>query len=477
MKAIDILKKSAADFHDRPVIIDKDGKLTYSDLWAAVSLRMLRLKELGVGPGMHIGLCLDDSREFVIYLFAASGCSATVVPLGINLKESEFEILLEDLAIDKLIHYDSRRVDKSAYPESCEIEKGIALTTLIAKPDDNKKDFEDAAFIRPTSGTTGRAKGVVFSHRTILERVDNALSGIDINSSDRILWVLPMAYHFIVSIILYIRAGAAVIIPTSKNAAELIDTARINSATVLYAGPLELIALAEAEGKETLPQLKWAICTVGGVSKLISEKFKLRQKNILRQVYGMIEVGLALGNITNPPCPHESVGKVVNGFYVKVLDSRGNEVKAGEVGELFIRGKGLFDGYFNPYMPREMISKDGWFGTGDLVFFDNSGNFYIAGREKSMFTVKGQKVFSEEVENVLNDHPAVRVSRVFSENKEQGGETITAEIELSRNSKINQQDLLAYCRDKLPNFKIPEKIVLTQNIPLTATGKVLRHES
>ncbi len=477
MKAIDILKESSVKFPDSPLVIDRNGSLTYSGLLSEVEKSAELLRQAGLKSGMNAALCFTDSREFIIYLFAASACGATVIPLGFDLNANEYRFLIEDFSIDCLIHTNSFNLSNYPVLATGVLRDGNIFSFFKVESNTAKNNFIDAAFIRPTSGTTGKAKGAVFSHDTIFQRIENALKGMNIRENDRVLWVLPMAYHFIVSIVLYVRAGAAVIIPEDKKPSTLISTANRHAASILYAGPLELASLAnepidEKTSENKLPLLKYAICTVGGLSKNLAEKFSLRHSNPLRQVYGMIEVGLALGNLNQEYLPVESVGKVMHGFEVILLDKEFKEVNEGSVGEIAIKGSGLFDGYYNPHIPRHEITKNGWFLTGDFASKDRFGNFYICGRNKSMLEVEGKKIFCEEIENTINDHPEVKISRVYLNNVEDAH--LIAEIETINEVRPDSADIINFCKQRLDKFKIPQKIIFSEKIALTATGKVKR---
>ena len=250
--------------------------------------------------------------------------------------------------------------------------------------------------------------------------------------------------------------------------------ANAHNATILYAGPGDFTELAEFKSTEKLPLIKLCICTVGGVTESLIHKFNKRHNNILRQVYGMIEIGLPLGNITPDLSPDSSVGKSMKGFEVKILKQNGEAARAGQIGELLIKGLGLFDGYYNPYIPRESISKNGWFQTGDAAYFDEMGNYYICGRKASLLDINDRVFFAEEIEGVLNDHPGVKISRVYKLPKGDSG--LIADVELKKGKLLSDIEIINYCSRKLESAKVPMKVNLIENLPLTATGKVFRYE-
>lgn len=472
-KVIDILKQTAQRYPQSVAVIDPFGKMTYAELLSQVS-RYIESLSPRVKKGSHVGVCLQNSREFIAMLFAASACDLTVIPLGNNLSRAEVEAFAEDLDIDYLIQHTSSPLDQKRFWKGELIADEIVLKESSVPT--AQHNYPDAAFIRPTSGTTGAAKGVVFLHSTIIERVDNALKGLQLDHSDKVLWVLPMAYHFIVSIFLYVRAGATVILPKNADALDLIELANTESASVIYAGPLHYALLSEDQGDKKLPPMKWCISTAGGVSPALAKKFEERHLNPLRQVYGIIEVGLPVGNLSKIPAPAGSIGQVQDGFEVSVQDEGGNILGPGQTGELLIRGNGLFEGYYKPYLQKDYSLEKEWFRTGDLVSFDKENNYYIAGRKKSMHVVAGNKVFSEEVERVLNEHPAVAVSKVFSTPHELVGESLSAHIQLKENCNVVLDEVKKFCKKRLSGYKVPQNIAVVETIPLTPTGKVIRSD-
>lgn len=465
-KVFKILESTVTAFPRAPAVVDSSGTMTYSQLWKEALIICRALESAGVRPGMHLGLKVKNGREFVAALFASSMAGAVVVPLGVGLSKPEVTELASELSLNCLVQSGSF----GGHP----LPGGLSLHFLSrGGGEKNGGGFNDAAFIRPTSGTTGRSKGVVLSHSGVLERVETALLSLKITPEDRVLWVLPMAYHFIVSVILYIRAGAAIVIPEAEGSAEsLIEAACQNGVTVIYGGPAEYIQLADSPGLKKLPPLKWAICTAGGVPLSLEERFQKRHGSRLRQVYGIIEAGLPIGNLSEDSDAVDTIGSILNGYEAMVLRDDGAAASAGEVGELLIRGRGMFEGYLNPLIPREQLMKDGWFHTGDLASFDQGGNYRIAGRKKSLIIVSGNKVFSEEVEKVLNDHPAVSLSRVFAAGDNTAEEAVLADVVVKR--AVSSDELIEHCRGKLAEFKIPRAIRFVEAISLTHSGKVRR---
>jgi acyl-coenzyme A synthetase/AMP-(fatty) acid ligase len=173
------------------------------------------------------------------------------------------------------------------------------------------------------------------------------------------------------------------------------------------------------------------------------------------------------------PAPLGSVGRPLPGFEAKITDEDGNECQRGAIGELALRGPGMFDAYLKPFTPREEGTRGGWFFTGDYAVQDSQGYITVVGRKKSVIISAGSKVFPEEVERVLNAHPAVKLSRVFGRKHDLLGESVVAEVVLEEDS-FATEELFHYCRGKLSPAQMPVQVVVVNSVPTTMTGKILR---
>lgn len=187
---------------------------------------------------------------------------------------------------------------------------------------------------------------------------------------------------------------------------------------------------------------------------------------------GIIEAGLPLINAADAASHPTAVGKPLPSFGISLRGDDGQEVASAEIGELWLKGPGLFDAYLSPWQTKEDVCRDGWFATGDLAQRNPDGVLFLRGRTKSVLNVAGMKVFPEEIEAVLNQHPAVKRSRAFGRGHAAFGSVPVAEVELLES--VAPRDLRAWCRDRLSAFKVPVAIQAVDAIALTASGKVKR---
>lgn len=459
------LVHAAEKFGSRTAISDQEGKLTYQELYEQTErLRKELQKECAIRPA-RMAICFGNDRHFLIGLFAALGAGFTVMPVFHELTETEQQEQFTQGKINYLLsHSGTKRLDKTPY----------RLTQLSDSPDlDCQRICEDPACIRFTSGTTGQSKGVLIGHQAIRERIDGAQQVLQLTEQDTIIWVLPMAYHFVVSLILYIREGAHIAVTGSLDAAEILGVIGKERGTVLYASPVHLKLLASAGLTEyETTSLRTVISTTTAISVEVCRKFEENFHIPVTQAYGIIEIGLPLINTDVAHSSPDSVGKAVKGYSAAIVDEHGQILPHGTAGNLALRGPGMCAGYLNPVRPLEEVLENGWFMTGDFAIQDDLGHIRVVGRKKSVINVGGNKVFPEEVEFALENHPHVTVARVYSSLHPLIGELVAAEVILKHPCEI--EELIQHCRGQLTAFKIPQRIRIVDEIAHTGSGKIKR---
>jgi acyl-CoA synthetase (AMP-forming)/AMP-acid ligase II len=207
-----------------------------------------------------------------------------------------------------------------------------------------------------------------------------------------------------------------------------------------------------------------------------AEVFRQRYGIPITQAYGIIEVGLPLVNLDKPVEKPESVGKALPDYEVAVLDDNLCAVADNSMGQLAIKGPGMLDAYLSPPQRRSEVLHEGWFLTGDLARQDDEGFVSIVGRTKAMINVGGNKVFPEEVEAVINEHPSVAASKVSARPHPQLGEAVHADIVCrDRAQGIDAEQIIAFCRRHLTSFKVPSSVAAVDSLRQTASGKISRH--
>lgn len=462
MRLHELIGCSAQQWPEKIAVTDGHGSITYAELAEKVDELSRKLKASGVGPGHGVGIKFRNGREFIIAAFAVFSAGGVLLPIFHQMKGEEVEELVRSTGLHAVIDDEAGDMRLSWTGE--DRERAFA-------------DFvDDPVFVRFTSGTTGASKGVVLTNRGVLERTAAANIGLGLTSGDVVLWLLPMSFHFLVSIVLYLEVGATIVVSPDHLAGTILDLANRHSATFLYASPTHYRLLAADRSGAQLPTIKKAISTSSTLPPEVSRAFFERYGLAVWQAYGIIEVGIPLINDRSLEKP-ESVGRPVGGCEASVMGEDLLPVPHGHVGQLAFKGPGMFAGYMSPPRETKEILSSGWFLSGDQAVQDEDGYFTIAGRSKSMINVAGNKVFPEEVEAVLNRHPHVEASRVFKKPHPQMGEVVHADVLPTDSGRpLDMEELLDFCRIRLSGYKVPHSVSIVIDIGRTLSGKISRKE-
>jgi len=469
---LDAIRERARERPDAPALV-MDGtaarRISYAELVARMDAGAARLAGAGVRRGERCGLVAAQGAGFVAEALSILAAGACFVPIS----SDHAGATLERFAAQAALHH---VVFEKGEDFVCESRGEVPA---VDGAGDAAFRALEPAYLRFTSGTTSERKGVILSHRRIEERLAAANEGLAIGPADRILWLLPMAHHFVVSILLYLRYGATILLPESSLARPVLELAARERATVLYASPYHHHLLSKDASGIALADVRLAISTAEGLRADVAERFRARFGRALSQALGIIEVGLPVINLREAETKPLALGRPLPAYDVWLraedgsrLEGPGSEARTGEV---CIRGPGLFDAYLAPWTPAERLVVPDGFRTGDQGWFDADGTLFLAGRRHNRINMAGMKFFAEEVEGVLGRHPAVRECRVFARVHPQLGEIPVAEIVLVDPAhEPKKGELLAHCRAELPSYKIPRELSFVAELERTVTGKVKR---
>lgn len=449
MNLTELIDSAATRFPDKPAIRDADTVVSYTDLTTWTRELAGHLCQLGITPGQRIGVAFPNSVAYVAVTYALWRLEAIAVPVPVESSPEEVDHLVATLGLHGIVSQPVR-ANSVPVPRAGHFEKFPNSPTA-----DNHG--LNIAFIRFTSGTTSASKGVVLTHETIRDRITAANKALAISSTDTIIWCLPMAHHFLVTIVLYLSHGATIALVHSTLANSILETAQRTRATVLYAAPMHYAWLARDKSNLNLDTIRLAISTTCALTQDVATTFETRYRLPLRQALGIIELGLVCVNTDGP---WNSVGKPLPDFRVKIVDDA-----------LYVSGPGFFDAYANPWTPRQ----GEWFQTGDIARVDDAGHVFLLSRKTAVINMAGRKVFPEEIEAVLSQHPSVKDCRVYGRAHAHLGELIEAEV-VAATPETDPEQLRDFCRTHLAAFKVPTDIRLVNAVARTAvTGKLLRH--
>ncbi|MCW1924286.1 AMP-binding protein [Luteolibacter arcticus] len=446
-------------------VVSGDRRVTYGDLFRHA--REIAALIPDIGRIARVGLQCPNGVSYIVLSMGVLLAGACLVPLAEELTDTERAEIAATTALDFILAADElpwhgpeeSLLSSESDGTPWKLHRCAGLTPAF--PEEGFQAL-NPAFIRFSSGTTGTSKGVVLSHETLLARITAANEGLQIGPQDRVLWMLPMAHHFAVSIVLYLHFGATTVLEHSAMREDILATAEKHTATVIYGSPFHFAMLSGDKRGFMWPSLRLAVATAAALPEVTARAFEQRFGKPLHQGLGIIEVGLSVINLDAASEKPGSLGKPMPAYEVELRDD-----------EFHVRGPGLLDAYLVPWNPSPL--DDGWFASGDLVRRDEDGHLFLMGRKKSVINVAGMKVFPEEVERVLNEHPAVTRSRVLGREHSQMGQVPVAEIIPADPSLPPKPiELQRHCKAVLSAYKVPMVFKMVDSLPLTASGKLKR---
>lgn len=456
MNIVETILDGSARHGRRPAIIRDGHILEYENLRRKVCDAAAALGTASAGAA-RVAMPLANTVDDIVLALAVMLNGHTLIALPPNAMNHE----------------------KSAHLQCCMAEFliGHGPRGPVFTPVDAAGDFPEAArqiaFIRPTSGTTGTSKGVMLSHECIAARIDSVIAAFGLSGHDTVIWTMAASHHFASSILAYLKAGATVALASNTAPSGVLELAHAHDATMLYGSPWQFKMLASASSNRTLPRLRWALSTGQALPAMTAGSFERRFGHPLRQAYGIIEAGLVCINTLGAPVCPNAVGPAAPGFTLRIVDESGRNLPDGETGEVCIKSPGLFSGYVVPEKNNHAIDMEGYFHSGD-VGLTCDGCLFLKGRKASQLNVAGFKVFPEEIEAVLETHPAVMKARVHGYPDPRIGHIIVADVVINDDAALNAKELLGHCRNNMERYKSPLEIRFVPSIDETVTGKIKR---
>ncbi|WP_223592918.1 fatty acid--CoA ligase family protein [Neobacillus bataviensis] len=501
------LYQTAKDYSNKPAYYFMGQSSTYAELDGAITKFASGLEKLGVKQGDHIALLLGNSPHFVISLYGALRLGATVIPVNPIYTAEEIGYILNngdvkavvalDLAIPlaEKVHTLLPKVEHFVFCETnpngmvqSEMEnlsvfsKMKPFTDVVALGDLSFKGPElnddDTAIILYTSGTTGKPKGAMLTHKNLYSNAKDVGEYLKMNNNDRVITTLPMFHVFCLTVALNapLLNGATLLIAPRFSPKEIFSLAKEYQATVFAGVPTMYNFLYQfPEGSpEDLKTLR--LCISGGASMPVAllKNFEQKFNVLVSEGYGLSEASpVTCFNPLDRPRKPGSIGTTIVNVENKVVNELGEEVPFGEAGELIVRGPNVMKGYYKMAEETAATIKNGWLYTGDIARMDEDGYFYIVDRKKDLIIVGGYNVYPREVEEVIYNHEDVVEAAVLGVLDPNQGETVKAFV-VSKNPELTPDRLLKYCKEHLAKYKVPSSIEFLDELPKNTTGKILR---
>jgi long-chain acyl-CoA synthetase len=452
---IDLIRKQAELRPDHVAFacVDSNERITYGDLMQRADAVADWLQARGCRPFDRCGLYCPEGPEFLLNALGILAAGLAVAPISINVPPPELDRVIGAAGLHWLLSADKKLL---RFP----------FAGFVDTQEDRDYRATNPAYIRFTSGSTGPRKGVLLGHNSILDRLATADAILRISPHDRVWFRLPMADHFVVSILLYLSRGATVLTTRTEQPDILSQLVSEFGPTIIYGSPESYSVLIEKLSGD-LATVRLAICTTTSLGSKTRNEFRSRFGRPLNPALGIIEVGLVTLNYSEDK--PDSIGTAMPGYQVTLLDENGLKVPSGKAGELYVNGLGLLDAYLAPWRPRPQILGTDGYATGDFATMDESGYLCLVGRSKNRLEVNGLHFFCEELEQIINGYPGVQASIVFIDPTTRA---LSAEMVSQTESYEGLADFL---RQRLDPRQVPVSFRRVAELPRTPNGKLLRH--
>jgi len=478
------------------------GRVTdYGTLRSQVAGLRGSLVALGVGRNDRVALVSGNSRAFVVSYLATIGLGAIAVPLNPLAPAPELQRELEvvsptlvvleasgmpsfaGLYFDRLASLRhvilTDRQGATSIPDSLDAHSFDEMVAGDPVPVVEVDDRQPAVLVF-TSGTAGSPRAAILTHRNLMANIEqNRRMPDHVRADDVVFGVLPVFHIFGLNVVIgmSLDAGASIVLVQRFDPVTAIETIGQRGVTVVPGAPPIWVAWSMLEGFGTSHFASVRLALTGAartppeVADRLAEKFGIT----LREGYGLTEASPVVTSSVGVEPRRESVGRVVPGVEVRVVDSDGSDIIAGDSGEVLVRGENVFVGYWNDAAATaRVLDDDGWLHTGDIATVDGDGYLYLLDRAKDLIIVSGFNVFPAEVEEVLMRHPAVREAGVVGVPHPQTGESVRAYVVLNEGHEADEDTLIDHCHDHVARYKCPNKVLIVESLPHNHFGKLLR---
>lgn len=483
----EILTRHALACPERVAIVEEQRSWTYGELHTAVQSAGGWLSAMGVRAGDRLMLVCENSCASVALYFAATTIGAWPVIVNARLSGREIEEIRAHSQARRVafVLTGSAKAQAHAQALGASIHETepcgrVALTPLneATQPETQEQDSAEAVgAVIYTTGTTGRPKGVMLTHRNLLFVAQATARARRLRSTDRVYASLPISHTLGLSGVLLasLLSGAEIHLPSRFDPLRALRALADDQITAIVGTPAMYALMAEfARRKGLTPVRAPSLRLISSAGAPLDAATKTEAEKVLGQTlhngYGISECGPSIAiTALDTPRADCSIGRLLPGVEAKLVggDDESN-------GELWVRTPGLMKGYYKaPEETRQVIDGEGWFRTGDLAQRDEDGHFFIVGRAKELIVCFGFNVYPAEIEAVLNSHPAVLRSAVIGRTGA-GTEEIVAYVQPADGDKIKTAELAAYTASHLASYKQPSAIIVLREMPLAPNGKILK---
>ncbi len=505
-----ILKKALSLYADKEAVVNGDKRFTYEAFAERVYRLSHFLRSEGIGQHDCVAILHQNSHEFLEAYFATALLGAVLNPLNFRLSPKELAFILKDSGASVLIvserfaqSVDSlmdkeRTVSQVVWTGSGRISSSFnavhyeeVLEGAQAEPPPEPGISDnDLAHLYYTSGTTGRPKGVMLSHKNVCAHALATIAELKLDDRDTWIHVAPL-FHLADAWATFAVTwvGGRHVTVGDFDPPLILSTMAGEGVTITNMIPTTLNELVNTQGVESYDFSSLRVVLSGGapiapeVTRRIMQTFKCDYI----QTYGMTEtspyltLSILKEHLTRLPAEEQFVfkaktGRPFMGVLLRVIREDGTEVRPDnkEVGEIVVKGDSVTKGYWNQPEETEKAIKDGWLFTGDMAVVDIEGYVNIVDRKKDMIITGGENIYSVEVENVIYAHPCVFEAAVIGVPDPKWGEAVKAVVALRPGQTVTEEEIIQYCKENIAHFKAPKSVDFVSELPKTGSGKIFK---
>ncbi|HEV7798871.1 MAG TPA: long-chain-fatty-acid--CoA ligase [Pyrinomonadaceae bacterium] len=484
---------------------EADGReFSYEEFMTAVNRTARMLASHGVSKGDVVSLLMPNSAEYIIAYFACWKLGAIAGPINSLLKAQEIAFVISDSETKALLAHSDflptiesirrdlpglRAVimfdDEAAATKDFKTDSTSANSTSSSLSGLNLPDIDcdSEAIIIYTSGTTGKPKGCLLTHGNLIANARQISEWLGFTKDDRLLTIMPLFHMNAVSVTTMsaLYAGGSTVVSPKFSASrfwQIISDYQITSFGSV-ATMLSMLLTTYPDGVPkglTTDQLRFAMCGSAPVPAEVMKRFEETFNCLVIEGYGLSES--TCRSTFNPPNERRrpgSCGKPI-GNEMRVVDDNDVEVADGELGEVVLRGENILKGYYRNPEATATAFRNGWFHTGDIGYRDMEGFFYIVDRKSDMIIRGGENIYPREIDEVLYQHPLVAAAATIGVPDQLYGEEVAAFIVLKEGREATEEEIVAFCRARLADYKCPKTVRFIKEIPKGPTGKLLKRE-
>ena len=491
------LLRTARRLPGAPAVIERDRtQLSYTQLADRAARLAATLRgALAQAPGARVALLMKNNAAYVELLYACWIAGIAAIPVNVKLHPREVAFILDDA--NAMLCFITDEIDTIAIDAAriaggtrfFDVDSAEYRHLLAAEPAPIQDVGATAiAWLFYTSGTTGKPKGVMLTHRNLLAMALNYLADVDhAQPGEHLLHAAPMSHGSGLYVVPNIAAGCTQLIPASRgfDVGEIDTLLTFAAGAKLFAAPTMVMRLVDGMRGDA-PTLKSIVYGGGPMYVSDAQRALARLGPRLTQIYGQGESPMTITVLTAAEHTDDhdgrllerlgSVGRAQTGIEVAVLDDGDEPLPDGEIGEVCVRGDPVMLGYLNNPEATARTLAHGWLHTGDLGRLDPHGYLTLVDRSKDLVISGGSNIYPREVEEVLLRHPSVREIAVIGEPDREWGEALVAVVAMRAGEAPDAAALEAMCLENLARFKRPKRYVFVDELPKNAAGKVLKRE-